>query len=116
MCGSPQIRPKFIWTIQDGFVCPATPARGLSKNVCDGSRTFLDQVERATVEDEIHFPVVETELLQDRGLEVRHVVTVCNRFVTYFIRRAFDYSAFDSSAREQSRKAHGIVVAPGGVL
>src|SRR3954447_16652315 len=92
-----------------GFVCPATPTRRLKKNVCDGSRTFLDQVERTTVEHEIHFPVVETELLQDRGLEVRHVVTVFNCFVAYFIRRALDHAAFDSSTREQSRKAHAIV-------
>ena len=88
----------------------------LAQDGRDGAETFFDEVEWPAVQDEIHFRMIQADLMQDGGLKVADVMRLLNRLVANFIGGALDDSALDAASRQESRKALAVVVAPGGVL
>ena len=60
--------------------------------------------------------VIESELMQDRRVQVGHADTVFGCAVADFIRRAVDVAWFETASREDRCEGVAIVIATGPVL
>src|SRR5437879_1528975 len=88
----------------------------LAENSFDRPEALFYQVERTTVQQEVHLLVVEAQLFQNRRLEVADVVRFFHRAIADFVSCSLDYAALNASARKQRAEAHGVVVTSCGVL
>src|ERR1051325_9753890 len=59
------------------------------------------------------FVGVETELAQDRGMNIGDVMTILDRVESEFVSDSVRDSAFDAAAREPCAEARGMVIASG---
>src|SRR5262249_47144764 len=76
----------------------------------------LDETDRASIDFDLHFFVIESHLVKDRGLKVADVNRVFNGAITHIIGAAKNGSTFDSTASEPGGKAFGLVIAARCVL
>ena len=60
--------------------------------------------------------MIQSEQMQDRGMEVMHITDVLNRFVAKLVCRTIAEWSFDTGASHPAGKAFGIMVAPAGIF
>lgn len=82
----------------------------------DGFGVLFDQPYRASVDFDLHFFVVEAELLQDRGLEIADIMPAFQGSITDVVRASVNRASLDACACQPRREALRIVISSSGVL
>src|SRR5579862_3906432 len=94
-------------TLPGGIEC------SLRENLLDRPMSLFHQPDGATEDRDFHFPVVETKLLQNGGVQVAIIMAVGDRLIAHVVGGAMGDPAPDAAAREPGRVASGVVIAPG---
>ena len=93
--------------------------RGKLKQVCDNfcaAHHGVGQSFVAAMVQVFHSLVIETELVQDRRVQVRHAHAVNDCLITKLIGGAIDLAALEPSAGQQQAETMTIVIASAGIF